>query len=184
MNKQDPQKIALHPFQRKKTSQDCRINVIFSINNAVLQVVFDVTARLDDLAIPEFEPSKAQRSGSLWGHTCFEIFLGKEGRQEYWEFNLSPSGDWNVWSFSGYRQGMQPEPCFQEFPFEVQVLSESELRVVISIDLSRLSMFSGLNAGFSVVLEEKNGEKSYWALSHPGKAPDFHAGEGWVKIRC
>jgi hypothetical protein len=28
--------------------------------------------------------------------------------------------------------------------------------------------------GLSVVLEEKNGAKSYWALAHPPGKPDFH----------
>ena len=183
MNRQDHQKIALQPFQREKSPQDCGIIVLFSIDKTVLQVVFNLTARLDDLAIPEFEPSKAQRRDNLWEHTCFEVFLGRENRPDYWEFNFSPSGDWNVWSFSGYRQGMQPETCFPEFPFEVKMLSESELRVEIYIDLNLLSVFSGLDTGISVVLEEKNGEKSYWTLSHPGKVPDFHAREGWLKIR-
>jgi hypothetical protein len=28
--------------------------------------------------------------------------------------------------------------------------------------------------GLSVVLEERDGTKSYWALAHPSEKPDFH----------
>lgn len=37
-----------------------------------------------------------------------------------------------------------------------------------------------LEVGVSCVLEHGNGEKSYWALSHPGRQPDFHNPEGFV----
>lgn len=36
-----------------------------------------------------------------------------------------------------------------------------------------------LEVGVSCVLEHNNGEKSYWALSHPGKQPDFHHPDGF-----
>lgn len=37
-----------------------------------------------------------------------------------------------------------------------------------------------LEVGMCCVLEHRNGEKSYWALSHPGQQPDFHHPDGFV----
>ena len=34
--------------------------------------------------------------------------------------------------------------------------------------------------GLSVVLEEANGAKSYWALAHASGRPDFHAADCFV----
>lgn len=37
-----------------------------------------------------------------------------------------------------------------------------------------------LVVGVSCVLEHNGGEKSYWALSHPGQQPDFHHPDSFV----
>lgn len=34
--------------------------------------------------------------------------------------------------------------------------------------------------GLSAVVEENDGTKSYWALAHPGRRPDFHHAESFV----
>src|SRR5262245_47150312 len=49
------------------------------------------------------------RCDRLWESTCFEAFLARAGSPEYWEVNLSPSGDWNVYRFDSERTGMRPE---------------------------------------------------------------------------
>ena len=53
-------------------------------------------------------PSQAEpgRADDLWRHTCFEAFVGGEGGG-YWEFNLSPSGQWASYRFDAYREGMR-----------------------------------------------------------------------------
>jgi hypothetical protein len=175
-------KLVMQPFSAENLPKDCRINILFSKDNDCFQVVFELATQLTDLTIPSFEPSKVKRKDKLWEHTCFEIFLGYGGSPNYWEFNLSPSGDWNVYSFSGYREGMREDASFEGLPFKVQILSERELRLAIAIDFSRIPILSDLNVGVSAVLEQKNGIKSYWAVKHPGEVPDFHAREGWFQI--
>jgi hypothetical protein len=32
----------------------------------------------------------------------------------------------------------------------------------------------------TAVIEEMNGQKSYWALAHPAAKPDFHNANGFV----
>ena len=48
------------------------------------------------------------RTDGLWRHTCFEAFIAAAVRPEYWEYNLSPSGAWAAYHFTGYRAGMEP----------------------------------------------------------------------------
>ena len=181
MNQQgSTQKIQLQPFSLENTPDDCQINVLLSNYGSVLKIAFELTSRLVELRIPDFNPAKAQRKDNLWEHTCFEIFLGQHGTSGYWEFNLSPSGDWNVYSFSGYRQEMKPERSFDTLPFEVKILSEQTFKLETAIDLKFFQGFSDINIGLSAVLERNDGYKSYWASSHPGDTPDFHAREGWL----
>src|SRR5216683_8238558 len=47
-----------------------------------------------------------ERADSLWKHTCFEAFVAPADASSYHEFNFSPSLDWAVYRFSGYRKGM------------------------------------------------------------------------------
>ncbi|MGD9163077.1 MAG: hypothetical protein PVG39_32025 [Desulfobacteraceae bacterium] len=95
--------MTIEPFSVKNAPEDCLIYVLLSKDETSLQVVFELSSQLNDLAIPEFVPSKIQRKNKLWEHTRFEIFLAQKGIPDYREFNLSPSGDWSVYSFTGYR---------------------------------------------------------------------------------
>ena len=73
-----------------------------------LAIRYELRGDLTELMIPAAAERPARRHG-LWKATCFEFFLGVKGEARYWEFNLSPGGDWNVYGFAGYRQGMAEE---------------------------------------------------------------------------
>lgn len=130
-------------------------------------VVFAMTGDIADITLPP--PSRLGRTNGLWQHTCFEIFLAAESG--YLEFNLSPSGQWAAYRFSGYREGMSdvdvPGP-------RIAVLrSDLTFQLTASIVLPRGDASRRL--GISAVVEQRDGTKSYWALRHPPKdKPDFH----------
>ncbi len=176
-------KLMLQPFSIESLSQNYRIDVILSKDNSCLKVVFELSAPLKDLFLPVFDPSKAQRKDSLWEHTCFEIFLGQADRSDYWEFNMSPSGDWNVYAFSAYREGMRQEESIHKLLLDLQVLSDEKLRLKTAINLKKLSDFSAIDIGLCAVVEQRGGAKSYWALNHQGAIPDFHAKGSWTRSK-
>jgi hypothetical protein len=116
-----------------------------------------------------------QRADRLWEHTCFEAFLAPAGGPAYWELDLSPSGDWNLYRFAGYRDGMEVErrvPSLGGF----RARSEGDgLRVEVVLDLGALPELTGdLNVGLAAVLEAEDGTTSYWGLRHVAARPDFH----------
>ena len=179
--KDSHQKLVLKPFSAENKPDNCHINALLEKEGASFKVVFELTAGLVDLKFPVFHPASAQRKDKLWEHTCFEIFVGQHGMTNYREINLSPAGDWNVYSFSGYREEMKQDNYFEALPFEVKIMSDQELKLEIKIDLKMLQDSSDIDVGLSAVLELNNGEKSYWAVNHPGVVPDFHAREGWIQ---
>jgi hypothetical protein len=65
-----------------------------------LAVRYELRGNLAEVVIPAAAKGPARRHG-LWKGTCFELFLGARGEARYWEFNFSPSGDWNVYGFAG-----------------------------------------------------------------------------------
>ena len=46
--------------------------------------------------------------------------------------------------------------------------------------LSSLPSEAGWRLGLAAVIEETDGNKSYWALAHPPGKPDFHHADGFA----
>ncbi|MCP9850743.1 DOMON-like domain-containing protein [Cyanobium sp. Morenito 9A2] len=132
-----------------------------------------------DLAELVIAPSAArpERRDGLWQTTCLEVFLAAAGQESYWEFNLSPGGDWNVYRLEGYRRTLKPEAAFTSFPFEVS-RREGSLELTLNCTLPRpLAAPVQLEAAICAVIELRSGPIGYWALAHPGAEPDFHRRE-------
>src|SRR4030095_1317030 len=66
-----------------------------------LTVEYALTGDIDLICFPKVT-SRPARKKELWLETCFEFFLSIPGQQQYWEFNLSPSGDWNAFRMDAY----------------------------------------------------------------------------------
>ncbi len=113
------------------------------------------------------------RQHDLWEHTCFEFFLGLKNSNIYWEFNLSPAKHWNVFRFSNYRQDIAEEMAFNTLPFEV-FLQDNSLLLNLEVNLNKIISESELEVGITTVVEDKQQQLSYWALTHPAKEADFH----------
>ncbi|MCU0568076.1 MAG: DOMON-like domain-containing protein [Oculatellaceae cyanobacterium Prado106] len=142
-----------------------------------LALNYDLSGDLTSVMIPPAAAYPGRRDG-LWETTCFECFLGIPGMESYWEFNLSPAGDWNVYRFTGYRQGREDEGAFVEVPFAIAPTSQS-LSLHLDLDLTALvSHPASLEMAVTAVIEQrdKGGDRalSYWALAHKGDEADFH----------
>jgi hypothetical protein len=121
-----------------------------------------------------------RRCDELWTSTCFELFLAEPGVEPYWEVNLSPSGDWNLYRLSGYRQGLAPEPAIVALPFVVE-RQGGGLDLRVDLDLGALPLAGRpLELAVTAVVELRDGEILYWALAHPGAEADFHSREGYL----
>jgi len=118
----------------------------------------------------------------LWEQTCLELFLGTADTEEYWEINLSPSGDWNVYRFTRYREGMRKETDITSLPFDVRrdpeaLLLTAEIGVGTIVPAGK-----DLAATVAVVIRTSDGGKSHWAPIHPASRPDFHRRDGFSLI--
>lgn len=136
---------------------------------------FDLFDPLSQVHIPVAKSPNRQHN--LWQTTCFEFFIGVQNSPQYWEFNLSPSGDWNVYRFEDYRARMQEEVAFSSLPFEVKSRS---LHTILSIELelNRLNLNQSIDLGITAVIETD--QITYWALKHCGKEADFHLRESFA----
>lgn len=162
---------------------------------AGLRIGCDATRRVDGqlhlwfsvegaspLRLPGARPlDERSRTDGLWQHTCCEAFIEFEGG--YYEFNLSPSGDWALYRFTGYRAGMSNPEIASPV---VKAHRNGDLwQLQAHIDLSGLQKLQHnrpWRMGLSAVMETKDGQKTYWALAHPSDKPDFHHPDSFALV--
>jgi hypothetical protein len=120
------------------------------------------------------------RQFALWEATCLEFFLAPMGQAYYWEFNLSPNGNWQVFHLDDYRQGLRDEAAINHLPFKVQRTSDS-LQLMLSIDLTSLiATDTPLEMSITAVIQTQDGDYSYWALQHTRSEADFHHRDSFI----
>lgn len=158
-----------------------RIDV--EISNTVdgaLRLRYFVDGDVSRMVVPP--PAESAPADGLWRHTCFEAFIAGQASTAYCEFNFSPSTQWAVYGFTGYREGMAP--LEHALPPTVAA-SITDDRIALEAIVPRETLLalpgeSKLRLGLAAVIERNDGGISYWALTHPGARPDFHDPAGFV----
>ena len=140
-----------------------------------LELRYVLTGRIGEILVPP--PAPSLRTDNLWKTTCFEIFLAAAGSPAYRELNFSPSSEWAAYDFTGYRTGMVQAPVHA--PPEIRVDRSSD-RLVVTVSLRIDLVAESHCVGLAAVVQERAGITSYWALSHPSDAPDFHRRDCFV----
>jgi len=172
-----------HPGAQPGAAQDLVQELSVKITRPAhdqLALTYRLVGDLASLRLPE--PRPPLRTDGLWRHSCFEAFIGHAGAGDYWEYNLSPSGAWAAYHFTGYREGMAPL-MKGAAPQITQEMGSESCEVFATLDLSWLAKSSagvGLRLGLAAVIEDRARVLSYWALKHPAEKPDFHHADGFV----
>jgi hypothetical protein len=163
---------SLHPFPDDRLLPTVEINGKIERDGGILSIEYQLIGDLTQLEIPL--PASPIRKFELWEATCFEFFLGIPGDREYWEFNLSPAGDWNIFHLDDYRQGLRDELAFISLPFTVEQ-NVNSLVLGLEFDLSKIiSVNQSIEISVTTVIKSAGGEISYWAVTHCGSEADFH----------
>jgi len=173
------QRFSLMPFPSARLLPHIEITggIVRRLNTLSLR--YTLLGPLGELTIPA-QADRPGRKNGLWEETCFELFLGEKKSDHYLEFNLSPSGNWNVYRFTSYREGMIEEPAFASLPFHIEVRQDS-LTLSLEFGLDRIvPVGKALEVAISAVVKTIAGGVSYWALVHPGPQPDFHRRDGFI----
>ena len=172
---------SLVPFPTVNISEIAITGKIARQNNR-LSVYFFITGKTEEILFPKLT-GHPTRKDDLWKATCFEIFLAIPHQPSYWEFNLSPSGDWNVYHMDEYRRvGFREETQIQQLLFSVRKES-GRISVGSSVDISPIiSIEHPIEVGITSVIQSSDGRETYWALTHPNPQPDFHLRKSFILL--
>jgi len=177
----NPTRFFLKPFPGERNPAGVTIGGTIARREDVLTLRYEVRGDLSKVSIPAAAEAP-RRMDRLWEETCLELFLGTADSGEYWELNLSPSGHWNVYRFTRYREGMREETAIPSLSFDVRRDPEAVL-LTAEIDIGRIvPTGKDITAAVAAVIGATDGGKSHWALAHPSPRPDFHRREGFEMI--
>jgi hypothetical protein len=171
----------LHPFPGSLCLPALLVAGHIARQGSRLNLTYTLSGQLQEVIIPA-PAQPPTRRWLLWESTCLEFFLKIPGDSGYWEANLSPSGDWNFFRLSGYRQGIAEEPAIAHLPVSSHRQPD---RFVLQTDLELAALLPAhepWHLALSAVLEHPGGRFTFWALSHPAPQPDFHHSDSFILL--
>ena len=150
------------------------LSVAVERDGAKLWLRFVVEGDMEAIAWPA--PATPVFADGLWQHTCFEVFIRGGQGAAYFEGNFSPSWEYAFYGFTGHRAGMTPYPDAADPEIGLD-LAEDQFALEVTVDMASIApelAAANWTIGLSAVVENADCGKSYYALTHPGGAPDFH----------
>jgi hypothetical protein len=170
---------ALQPFPADSNLPKIEINGRVNRKDRILSIEYQLFGDLNAISISPLA-NPPSRQFHLWETTCFEFFIGIPGDANYWEFNLSPSGDWAVFALDDYRQGLRDELAFRSLPFKIDRYP-NYITLSLEFDVSELILpEQDLEMSVTTVIKSSQDELSYWAINHSGKEADFHLRDSFI----
>jgi hypothetical protein len=151
-----------------------------SLQDHILTLSYSLTGNLKEVLLPPISAEPA-RKDELWKGTCFEFFLAVKDQPGYWEFNLSPSGDWNAYRMDAYRRiGFRNETGLTKLPFAMKTRADGYW-LNVTLDLTPIvPPEQDLQMAITAIIQTKDGNETYWALAHPAPYADFHLRESFI----
>jgi len=168
--------LKLHPHSVCAAAAGIEVEITRPAGGSVL-LSYAVTGAIGDLLLPQI--AAATRADELWRHTCFEAFVKDATGGAYYEFNFAPSAQWAVYRFDRYRSGMRAATEIEP-PQIVGRSAPDRYTLRVALSLPGVLRDRSSRLGLAAVLEERNGNTSFWALAHPPGQPDFHHSDGFA----
>lgn len=168
---------SLQPFD-PASAPDVRVDARMEWDGSTLDLRF----RLSGSSLPLIkglwtspeQPVEGPTDG-LWESTCFEAFFGPNDSEVYYELNAAADGRWMVFRFTGERRGRSVHGELRPALLR-SLLAGDTFDLTLRLDLARVPELRStkLHAAPALVLESRDGSRSYWSLKHTPPKPDFH----------
>lgn len=143
----------------------------------LLDIQYQFSGNLTEITWPA-ATNKPQRKAKLWQQTCMELFIAEKNSERYFEFNLSPNGNWQCYEFLFYRS-LASQPKNIKPPKIGKLDDRKGISYSVSLDITPLSLATPLQLGISTVLLQACGDLAYFSLYPQTDAPDFHLRDGF-----
>jgi len=119
---------------------------------------------------------------NLWQTTCFELFIAESGKSNYWEFNFSPSTEWNCYRFSEYRNGMEIESFYDMINISVDNM-RGKFTLHTNFEFPFINSDDNYEIQIAAVIELINKKLNYFSIDNSRTKPDFHQRKYFLKSK-
>ena len=158
-----------------------------------LDIEFILEGDLSQSQIKEPSSGAIVWGSDLWKETCFELFLAFPGTREYWEWNVSPTGQVCSYKLSDYREHEPVDALMKDSMAGVMTKSflKSPTRLSISFEINLSSdpklewnflIHKECEVNLSAILLDATGRSTYWAPKHATSKADFHQRSQWSRV--
>ena len=160
-----------HPISPALGIEDVYVD-LRRTRRGLLDLWYVAQGDLDQINVPP--PAGERRRDGLWRSTCFELFLKAGAASAYHELNFSPSGEWAAYSFESYRTGMRSADLSAPPIITRTVAPWGALEAHVTVPLDSFALAGPVSLNLAAIVQGTEGERSFWAFSHPAGEPDFH----------
>ncbi|WP_127715941.1 hypothetical protein [Halobacteriovorax sp. HLS] len=174
-------KFQLKPY--KESDLQVHLQAEFLLKDKIIELRFEL--RDPHCKVNLEQLNVAKRVIGLWEKTCFEFFILNTKSKDYYEFNFSPSSDWNCFYFSKKGDPLNEYTQIESIETEALKTNESyQLTVKLHADSFHNEFLKPefMKIALTSVLKS-NEELSYWAISHQDLRPNFHHFDSFVKLK-
>jgi len=150
------------------------------VDNHSVSIEYYISGKIDTIQIPEIQKTP-QRKDFLWQNTCFEFFIADAKKTNYYEINISPSGDWNFFEMDDYRVGKRESNLINDIKIDFNKNTKI-IKLIANITFQKVFFTPDTLINISSVIINLKNETSYWSINHKNTKPDFHFKNNFVKI--
>jgi len=165
--------LALFPNQSDDEITHMTVSGAMQLSMKQLDITFQLAGNINVLQLPEITPTPS-RTDKLWENTCFEVFVAEPRDPNYWEYNISPSHNWAVFHFTGYRSAKSDELTVDKIIVNSHSISPNQYQIQTILPLPQALHNKNLQVGVSTILRDRQDTIYYYALTHLSQNPDFH----------
>ena len=155
------------------------IKASIELKNNQLKLEYQIVTDLSQYSLPK--QTKQQRVDNLWLDTCFELFIANVNDDRYWEINISPSTEWNIYQFRSYKDDMRESnslitPIIKRYRYDNKYYLSFESKVQRDIWSRELQI------NLCVILLDIKGVRQFYSIERRKGSPDFHDRDYFTKI--
>lgn len=152
--------------------KDANVRGRFAAFETGILIEFDLQG---DFIWPEKFAGLGQRRDELWKSDCFEFFWSFD-EVAYCELNVSLDGDWQIYQFTGERNGRTDSLSrVTKVSLEKKASNRWSMRIEVQVQ-SKPHLVGRFQIATILRIQ---GELEYFALKHGRDRPDFHNMSLW-----
>ena len=158
--------------------REIKVQAKLEIEKKTIKLEFNIVGERKNYIFPSISPPK--RAKELWKATCFELFFTSKNQKGYYEINISPSKQWNIYTFKGYRDFVT-ETEIASNPIITMSQQKDEYTLLFESTLDEVGLTENLVFNLAVILLDSNNIRHFYAINRTLGAVDFHNREMWER---